>query len=247
MWVQFKAVAIVSLIGLSSSLLPSLGFAGELQNSEREARVAHARELLGNRYNRSVVRTGEDLEVVNKLVYQWTHDSLPESYKKDYKKVAQTIIDESLKYGFDPIFVMSVISHESRFKPTTIGSFGEIGLMQLRPQTAKWISKKLNLDYSGKKKDLKNPETNIRLGTAYLSYLRGHFDSQARLYLAAYNMGQGNVASALDRHIWPKEYASHVMSHYISYYKQIRELNETKVAEAKRFIAESSDDDTTTE
>jgi soluble lytic murein transglycosylase len=105
----------------------------------------------------------------------------------------------------------------------------------------------LNLDYSGKKKDLKNPETNIRLGTAYLSYLRGHFDSQARLYLAAYNMGQGNVASALDRHIWPKEYASHVMSHYISYYKQIRELNETKVAEAKRFIAESSDDDTTTE
>jgi soluble lytic murein transglycosylase len=245
MWVQFKAVTIATLIGLSSSLLPSLGFAGELQESEHDVRVAHAHELLGNRYKHSVVRTGEDLEMVNKLVYQWTHDSLPESYKKDYKKIAQTIIDESLKYGFDPVFVMSVISHESRFKPTTIGSFGEIGLMQIRPQTAKWISKKLNLEYSGKKKDLKSPEINIRLGTAYLSYLRGHFDSQARLYLAAYNMGQGNVAAAMDRHIWPKDYASHVMSHYISYYKQIREINDTKIAEAKRSLAAA--DDTATE
>jgi soluble lytic murein transglycosylase len=241
MSVQFKALSIVVLLGLTSSLLPSLGVAGELQDSERTARVAHAHELLGSRYKHSVVRTGEDVEMINQLVYQWTHDSLPESYKKDYKKVAQTIIDESLKYGFDPIFVMSVISHESRFKPTTVGSFGEIGLMQIRPETAKWISKKLKIGYSGKKKDLKSPETNIRIGTAYLSYLRGHFDSQARLYLAAYNMGQGNVASALDRHIWPKEYASHVMSHYISYYKQIRTLNETKVAEAKRSIAEAED------
>src|ERR1700679_1083172 len=112
MWVQFKAVTIVTLISLGSGLLPSLGFAGELQESERDARVAHAHELLGNRYKHSVVRTGENVEMVNKLVYQWTHDSLPDAYKKDYKNVAQTIIDESLKYGFDPIFVMSVISHE---------------------------------------------------------------------------------------------------------------------------------------
>jgi soluble lytic murein transglycosylase len=246
MWVQLKSASLFTLIVLSSILLPSLARAGDLQESERDARVAHAHELLGNRYERSVVRTGEDVEIVNQLVYQWTRDSLPESYKKDYKKVAQTIIDESLKYGFDPFFVMSVISHESRFKPTTIGSFGEIGLMQIRPQTAKWISKKLKVDYSGKKKDLKSPIVNIRIGTAYLSYLRGQFDSQARLYLAAYNMGQRNVASALDRHIWPKEYASHVMSHYISYYKQIRELNDTKLAEAKRTIA-AADDETATE
>jgi soluble lytic murein transglycosylase len=248
MWDQFKSITMISLISLTAGLIPSLSSAGQLVDSERDARLAHAHELLGNHYNHSVVRTGEKVEEVNQMIYRWTHDALPESYKKDYKTIAQTIIDESVKYEFDPIFVMSVIMNESTFRPTQIGSFGEIGLMQIRPNTAKWISKITNVTYKGKN-SLKNPIENIKLGTAYLSYLRGKFDSHARLYLAAYNMGQTNVNEALERHIWPKDYAIHVMNHYISYYKLIREQTQVKIAEVRRSLAEvaSDSDDTTTE
>lgn len=211
--------------------IPSFASAGNISEAERDSRLANAHELLGSHYDKSVVRSGEAVEKVNQMIYRWTKDALPEDYKKDYKKIAQTIIDESLKNEFDPIFVMAVIMNESSFRPTTIGPFKEIGLMQLRVQTAQWIGQKEKMKFKNikaVKKALKDPATNIKLGTAYLAYLRERFDSHARLYLAAYNMGQGNVEDALSRNVWPKEYVIRVMHHYVSYYKEIRERYKPK-------------------
>lgn len=222
-------VAIIAM----TALIPTLAHAGTIADAERDSRLANAHELLGSHYSKSAVRSGEKVDKVNRMIYQWTHDSLPDDYKKDYKKVAQTIIDESLKNEFDPIFVMSVIMNESSFRPTTKGPFGEIGLMQIRPQTAQWIGQKEKIKFNGRnlkvvETALKDPCLNIRLGTAYLAYLRERFDNHARLYLAAYNMGQGNVEDALSRNIWPKEYVIRVMHHYVGYYREIREKYKMK-------------------
>jgi soluble lytic murein transglycosylase len=225
------AFAVVVGVLAVASLLPSLANAGTLSEAERDSRIAHAHELLGSHYNKSAVRAGENVDKINQMIYHWTHDALPDNYKKVYKKVAQTIIDESLKNGFDPIFVMSVIMNESTFKPTTVGPFGEIGLMQIRPQTAQWIGKKQKMKFKNAlavKKALQDPCMNIKLGTAYLAYLRERFDSHARLYLAAYNMGQGNVEQALSKNIWPKIYAIRVMNHYVGYYREIRDKYKAK-------------------
>lgn len=200
-----------------------------LSKAERLVRLEHAHELLGKHYRKSVVRNGERVKKINGMVYRWTRNQLPARYRKQYKKIAQTIIDQSLKYEFDPIFLMSVISNESKFDPSIIGSYGEIGLMQILPATGKWIAEMNHLPWRGKK-SLRDPASNIQLGAWYLAYLRNKFDSHARLYLAAYNMGQRNVQDALEKNIWPRDYAANVMRYYIGYYSELQKSRKTKIA-----------------
>lgn len=190
--------------------------------AQREFRLQHAKQLLGKYYRMSVVRSGEKIKKVNGRIYAFTRERLPKKYRKRYKKIAQTIIDESHKNEFDPVFLISVIMGESSFDPERRGPLDEIGLMQLRPKTAEWIAKKYGLPYKGEK-TLKDPISNIRLGAAYLHYLREKFDDHAQLYLAAYNMGQGNVSQALDKNIWPKDYPIHVMRRYLDFYSALEQ------------------------
>jgi len=199
-----------------------------LSEMQREIRLQHARELLGKYYKTSAVHVGENIGKINSQIYTWTRERLPKKYKAQYKRIAQTIIDESMKREFDPVFVLSVIQNESSFNPTMKGSLDEIGLMQLRPGTAKWIAEKFELKYKNSK-TLLDPVENIRIGLAYMDYLRDSLP-HARLYLSAYNMGKRNVQENMDRNVWPKEYASHVMRFYIEFYAQIKERKGNKVA-----------------
>lgn len=198
--------------------------AKSLSAQQRVERLKHARELLGKHYRKSTAKVGEKIPKINSLVYRWTKERLPKKYKRKHRVLAQAIIDESLKYGFDPIFLMSVIQGESSFRPDMIGGVGEVGLMQIRPETGKWIAGKFNMKWKGTK-SLYDPVTNVRIGAAFLSFLRDRFDSHAQLYLAAYNMGQSNVDKLLAKEIWPKDYPQHVMKHYIEFYASV-ELNQ---------------------
>lgn len=191
--------------------------AKSLSTQQREERLKHARELLGKHYKKSTAKVGERIPKINSMVYRWTKQRLPGKFKPKHRMLAQAIIDESLKYGFDPIFLMSVIQGESSFRPDMVGGVGEIGLMQIRPETGKWIAEKMNLNWKGTQ-SLYDPVTNVKIGAAFLSFLRDRFNSHAQLYLAAYNMGQSNVDNALERDIWPKDYPQHVMKHYIEFY-----------------------------
>jgi len=201
---------------------------------QRESRLEHARELLGKHYSKSTVRSGEKIKKINARIYDWTKERLPKKFKRKHEILAQTIIDESQKYGFDPVFVLSVIQGESSFNPAMFGALDEIGLMQIRPGTGEWIAKMYNLPWKGKK-TLLDPVQNVRLGMAFLDYLRDKFDSHAQLYLAAYNMGPRNVNQAVEQNIWPKDYASHVMKFYVEFYAEIEaEARASKKVEQKR-------------
>ncbi|MCM5558559.1 lytic transglycosylase domain-containing protein [Pleomorphomonas sp. JP5] len=57
----------------------------------------------------------------------------------------------------------AVVRHESRFNPKARGRHGEIGLMQIKPQTAR------GLGYSGTAAGLYDVETNLKWGMAYLA------------------------------------------------------------------------------
>ena len=57
---------------------------------------------------------------------------------------------------------MAVVQVESAFRPRARGAAGEIGLMQIRPTTARGIG------YRGSMKNLYNPDTNLRYGMKYL-------------------------------------------------------------------------------
>lgn len=192
----------------------------ELASVKQGIRIDHARELLGKRYKRSIVSKFEKKDDLAQKILATVEKNLPKKFKKDAHSVAQTIIEESEKNHLDPYFVMAVISGESSFNPLAIGPVGEIGMMQIRPATGKWMADIVKMKWKGDA-TLRDPVQNIKLGAAYLAWLRGKFDGHAQLYLASYNMGARSVKNAVSRKIWPKDYPRHVMKRYLAFYKEI--------------------------
>jgi soluble lytic murein transglycosylase len=193
----------------------------ELASIQHDDRMEHARELLGKRFKRSAVKATQFHEAMEQTILAMVEKRLPKAYKKQAHEIADAIIVEATKHSLDPFFVMAVISGESSFNPIAKGPVGEIGLMQIRPTTGKWMSEMTETKWRGNN-SLKDPLTNIRLGTAYLAWLREKFKGHGQLYLAAYNMGPTNVKNALAKNVRPKDYPIHVMKRYLAFYKNLQ-------------------------
>jgi len=112
----------------------------------------------------------------------------------EYEK---SIIEYSDMYNVDPNLVAAVINTESKFVVDASSSKGAIGLMQIMPDTGKWIAEKLELT-NFKEEIIADPEMNIRMGTWYLKKLSNDFNGDYILTLAAYNGGPGNVTKWLE-------------------------------------------------
>lgn len=110
-------------------------------------------------------------------------------------KYGNVIVKYSTEYSLDPCLVSAVINVESHYKPNAKSSKNAMGLMQITPSTGRWAAK--NLKISNFNDDmLFSPETNIRIGCWYLSYLKDEYkspDSDIKTVLAAYNGGSSNV------------------------------------------------------
>lgn len=95
-------------------------------------------------------------------------------------------------YNVDPALIAAVIKAESNFDNKAVSERGARGLMQIMPETGSWAAGQAG--EPGYNDDLLfDPETNIKLGTWYLSHLEKEFDGSTVLTLAAYNGGVGNV------------------------------------------------------
>ena len=93
--------------------------------------------------------------------------------------------------------ICAVIYAESNFDKDARSPVGAIGLMQIMPKTFEWLTGDEHLGEHLNKRMLFDPETNIKYGTYYLSYLYKKFDRNTNTVLAAYNGGEGNVAKWL--------------------------------------------------
>lgn len=98
-------------------------------------------------------------------------------YPKKYEK---EVLIQSKEFNLSPALVFSVIKAESGFNPNAVSSAGAIGLMQIMPETAKWLV--------GSNTNLLNPAENIKIGCKYLAYLKEEFLDEATI-LTAYNAG----------------------------------------------------------
>ena len=109
-----------------------------------------------------------------------------------WKPVGGFKIDSSLIYAF--------MHQESMFNPSAKSSRGAIGLMQIMPKTAKFISKNKKVRRNNSS-ILKIPEINLEVGQEYIEYLLNHENINGNLiYLtAAYNGGPGNLKKWLDK------------------------------------------------
>jgi soluble lytic murein transglycosylase len=113
--------------------------------------------------------------------------------KRTYKIVYKDLImNYSQLYDLDPFLVAAVIHCESDNRPNAVSRSGAIGLMQIMPDTGKWIAEKLGIkNYTDEK--LNEPDINIRLGCWYLRFLYDRYNGNMTNMLAAYNAGHGNA------------------------------------------------------
>ena len=97
----------------------------------------------------------------------------------------------SKQYGVPEHLIYAVIKTESDFESGAVSGDGAVGLMQLLPATFEDITRNFLFEHLDGGM-IYDPETNIRYGTYYLSYLYERYGDW-RLALAAYNGGLGNV------------------------------------------------------
>ncbi|BCP54441.1 hypothetical protein K32_30580 [Kaistia sp. 32K] len=79
----------------------------------------------------------------------------------------------------------AVVTVESNYKPNMTGNAGEIGLMQVKLQTAR------GMGYKGSAKGLYDPDTNIRYGMMYLGQARKLAGGDLCGTILKYNGGHG--------------------------------------------------------
>jgi soluble lytic murein transglycosylase len=127
------------------------------------------------------------------LAGAWVVESEPDWYLRtryplEYEHVVR---GHARDRGLDPALLAAVVYVESRFDPNAESTAGAIGLMQLLPETAEGIALRTG-GTAFVVADLRDPEINVRYGSWYLDHLLERY-GDARLALAAYHAGQGNV------------------------------------------------------
>jgi len=95
------------------------------------------------------------------------------------------------EFGLTKAEINAIICAESGFRAKAESRRGAVGLMQIMPATAEMINASIN---GGGFFDLLDPETNIRFGAYYFSYLKNKFGDFITA-LAAYNAGEGVVSA----------------------------------------------------
>ncbi|MBZ9819196.1 lytic transglycosylase domain-containing protein [Mesorhizobium sp. CA4] len=88
-------------------------------------------------------------------------------------------------YGVPVSLATAVIKIESNYRPNMVGSAGEIGLMQIKPATARMMG------YTGSAKGLFDPDTNIKYGMKYLAMAQGLGGGTTCGTILKYNAGHG--------------------------------------------------------
>lgn len=160
-------------------------------------------------HHQADIKINKIMSFLKKLIYvvfflavlgyaTWQDEDFQRKYLYPYP-FRETINFYANRYDVDQDLILGVILAESKFKENAQSVHGARGLMQIMPETAKWIARQIEDDGFSEDK-LYNPKMNIKYGTWYLSELKEEFHGNEILALAAYNAGRGNV------HEWMKEY-----------------------------------------
>ncbi len=184
---------IVNLFNAFPNTQPSTNIAPTASSQPRQGSVADLRERqLGSRGLTSALQSRMlsldpiEAEVLRllphyKAAVKYFNPNLTDEQATTF---ATAILRSSIRNGIDPRLVVAVIACESSFKPDAVGKKGEIGLGQLKPETA-----------AGLGVDPYDPVQNI---DGCVRYLRAQLDrfGSLELALAAYNAGPNAVSRA---------------------------------------------------
>ena len=123
-----------------------------------------------------------------------------------YLDMVRAAADE---FSVPTALILAVIETESDFRPGAVSDAGACGLMQLMPDTFRFLSDE-KLQEHLDSNTVFDPAVNIRYGSCYLAYLFERFGNWPTV-LAAYNAGEGRVAEWLnDPDISPKGWIENI-------------------------------------
>ena len=149
-------------------------------------------------------------------------------------KLAEAVIAESARAGYDPLFILSLVSVESRFRLKVASERGAYGLVQLKPSTFAWISAR-EPDLGGQDLDVADdPVIDVRLAIRYFRWLERQFRTRDEA-LMAYNAGpkrikqyRGRLKDIPDVY---KEYPRRIKREYARFVRLLRENADTPDSE----------------
>ena len=130
-------------------------------------------------------------DVMRKIVYPLQYDYMVRQY--------------AYEDHVDPALEAEGILVESKFNQSAASHRGASGLMQIMPDTGKWIAEEMGIK-NFTPDQLNDVQTNIRMGTWYLAYLLKEYDGNTVLALAAYNAGRGHVDEWMEKYGWDKNF-----------------------------------------
>ncbi|MBS2024942.1 MAG: transglycosylase SLT domain-containing protein [Deltaproteobacteria bacterium] len=111
-------------------------------------------------------------------------------------KVADALMSEARRNGYDPFFLLALVGVESNYRITASSARGARGLLQLKPSTFAWMAAREPEVGAHELETGDDPATDVRLAVRYFHYLEHRFQSRTAA-LMAYNSGPRRVALAL--------------------------------------------------
>jgi len=165
----------------------------------------------------------KELVKINAILRSHRPDiSEPESWR-----LSEVILEESAKRQLDPLLVTALIQVESGFKSAIVSPVGARGMMQIMPDTGKFLAEAVAREYGFQRvafrpESLDDPVFNLRLGIYYLHDLKKQFQ-RLNLALTAYNFGPADTHSRLENNLDLSDaFASLVLDAY-QRHKKIRQ------------------------
>lgn len=132
-------------------------------------------------------------DILDRMVYTSERTRTMFDYSQRFPAPHSEILGPTTaKLGLDKAWVYGLIRQESRFIMDARSSAGASGLMQVMPDTAKLVARKLGLgEYARDKLD--DLHMNLLLGSNYLDMVLANSGGSQPLATAAYNAGPGRM------------------------------------------------------
>jgi soluble lytic murein transglycosylase len=135
-------------------------------------------------------------------LYQRVHDTMHWKKRRGYSEAFRylmypvpypvQVLENAARYDLPPHLVYAMIREESRFDRGAVSRVGALGLMQLMPETGRYVARELEMPEWGDE-SLLDPEINLSFGIWYASSLMKTAKGNFLRMLAAYNAGPGNA------------------------------------------------------
>ncbi|HAF45503.1 MAG: transglycosylase [Sideroxydans sp. GWF2_59_14] len=116
-------------------------------------------------------------------------------YPAPYRAALRENLD---KHGLEEAWVYGLMRQESRFTTSAKSGAGAAGLMQIMPDTARWVARQMGMK-SYRKGLIHQLDVNLKLGTYYMKTVFKQFDENPVLASAAYNAGPNRAKQWRDK------------------------------------------------